>query len=170
MEDIPSPLPMTPIGRIHSPHQDPSAAPIQPRFARGIRGRVEVFEPFAAGLEDIEGFSHLFLVYRLHLAEPPKLAVVPFMDDRPRGIFATRHPARPNALGLSLVRLVGREGRWLVVEDLDMLDGTPLLDIKPYYPSFDAPEGEVRAGWLDRVPPDEAEARGRRQPPPVSPG
>ena len=162
MEGIPSPLPITPIGRIHSPHQDPGAAPIQPRFARGIRGRVEVFEPFAAGLEDIEGFSHLFLVYRLHQAEPAKLTVVPFMDDRARGIFATRHPARPNALGLSLVRLVGREGRWLEVEDLDVLDDTPLLDLKPYYPAFDAPEGEVRAGWLEGIPEAVAEVRGRR--------
>ena len=84
------------------------------------------------------------------------------MDDRARGIFATRHPARPNALGLSLVRLVGREGRWLEVEDLDVLDDTPLLDLKPYYPAFDAPEGEVRAGWLEGIPEAVAEVRGRR--------
>lgn len=151
------------IGCIHSPHRDPAVTPIQPRFARGVQGRVEIFEPFANGLEDLEGFSHLFLVYHLHRADPPRLRVVPFMDDRTRGVFATRHPARPNALGLSLVRLVGREGRWLEVEDLDMLDGTPLLDIKPYYPAFDAPEGEVRAGWLEAVPETLAEQRGRRE-------
>ncbi len=153
---------LVPVGRIHSPHQDPGATPIQPRFARGVRGRVEVFEAYEAGLADLEGFSHLFLIYVLHRAAPPALTVVPFMDDRPRGIFATRHPARPNALGLSLVRLVGREGRWLEVEDLDVLDGTPLLDLKPYYPAFDAPEGEVRAGWLEGVPEAVAEVRGRR--------
>lgn len=152
-----------PIGCIHSPHQVPEATPIQPRFARGVRGRVEVFEAYADGLADLEGFSHLFLIYGLHRADPPSLTVVPFMDDKARGIFATRHPARPNALGLSLVRLTGREGRWLDVEDLDVLDGTPLLDIKPYYPGFDAPEGEVRAGWLEAVPESVTERRGRRE-------
>ena len=153
---------LTPIGCIHSPHGDPETTPIQPRFARGVRGRVEVFEAYEEGLADLEGFSHLFLIYGLHRAGPPTLTVVPFMDDRTRGIFATRHPARPNALGLSLVRLVGREGRWLEVEGLDVVDGTPLIDLKPYYPAFDAPEGEVRAGWLEGVPDAVAERRGRR--------
>lgn len=155
-------LDLRPIGRIHSPHRDPGATPIQPCFASGVRGRVEVFPPFEGGLLDIEGFSHLYLLYHLHRAPPPGLEVVPFMEDEPHGVFATRHPGRPNALGLSLVRLIRHEGRWLEVEDLDVLDGTPLLDLKPYYPAFDRPRGEVRGGWVDRVPGAEAERRGRR--------
>lgn len=141
---------LTPIGVIHSPHEDPAATPIQPVCAEGCRGEVEVFEPYAAGLDDVEGFSHIHLLYWLHRGGPPALKVTPFLDDTPRGLFSTRAPNRPNPLGLSVVRVVERRGRILVVDDLDVLDGTPLLDIKPYVERFDVRTG-TRGGWTEHV-------------------
>ena len=150
-----------PIGVIHTPHTDPDATPIQPVFARGAEGRVEVDPAYAAGLRDIEGFSHLYLVYHFHRAGPPRLVVTPYLEDRPRGVFATRAPVRPNPLGLSLVRLVRREGNVLHVADVDMLDGSPLLDIKPYIARFDRRD-DVRCGWQDAIDDATADARGSR--------
>jgi len=124
--------------------------PIQPAGADGVRGTVEVFEEFCDGLKDLDGFSHVILLYHFHRSRGFKLHVVPFMDSQPRGLFSTRAPKRPNPLGLSVVRLCGVEGNVLRVENVDVLDGTPLLDIKPYVPEFDAQE-EVRAGWLELV-------------------
>lgn len=138
----------TPIGVIHSPYREPAGTPIQPTATGGVAGTVEVFEPFAAGLRDLDGFSHIILLYWCHRADEPVLEVKPFLDDRTHGVFATRAPARPNPIGLSVVRLRGIEGRVLLVEDLDILDGTPLLDIKPYVPEFDAREA-ARSGWLE---------------------
>jgi tRNA-Thr(GGU) m(6)t(6)A37 methyltransferase TsaA len=135
------PATFDPIGVVHSPHVEPRDTPIQPVFAEGCRGEVEVFERYAQGLLGVEGFSHLHLLYVLHRSGPPALLVVPFLDQVPHGVFATRAPDRPNAIGLSIVRLVRRKGRVLLVEDLDVLDGTPLLDIKPYVERFDTRSG-----------------------------
>ncbi len=137
-----------PIGVIHTPFREPVGTPIQPRAARGIRGYIEVFPEYAEGLSDLEGFSHVILLYHFHRAGPMRLKVRPFMDTEERGVFATRAPARPNPIGISVVRLLGIEGNVLRVSDVDILDGTPLLDIKPYVPEFDAPE-DVRLGWLE---------------------
>lgn len=150
-----------PIGRVRSPHQAPAQTPIQPCFAEGCRGTVEIFEDYAEGLQDIEGFSHLILLYHLDRAEPAPLRVIPYMADHPKGVFATRYPSRPNPIGLSIVRLAGRCGNLLHIENIDILDGTPLLDIKPFYPRFDIP-AQATGGWTDHVPPDVAQARGRR--------
>jgi tRNA-Thr(GGU) m(6)t(6)A37 methyltransferase TsaA len=136
------------IGTIHSPHTDIRGMPIQPSGAVGIQGRVEILPEYAAGLKDLDGFSHIILVYHFHRAGPPLLTVVPFMDTQPRGLFATRAPRRPNPIGLSVVRLLGIEGTTLYVENIDVLDGTPLLDLKPYVPQFDQPAA-TRIGWLE---------------------
>lgn len=114
----------------------------------GIRGTVDVFPEFEEGLKDIEGFSHVILIYHFHRARFKSLLVRPYMDENYHGVFATRAPARPNPIGISIVRLVERRGNVLIVEDVDVLDGTPLLDIKPYVPEFDYREG-VRTGWLE---------------------
>ncbi len=150
-----------PIGVIRSGHVETEKVPIQPVFARDCRGRVEVFPEFAEGLRGLEGFSHIFLLYHFHRAAPPRLKVKPFLQDVERGVFATRAPCRPNAIGLSVVELLGREGNVLTVDGLDILDGTPLLDIKPYTAMFDRIEG-TRNGWQDAVDPETARERGRR--------
>jgi tRNA-Thr(GGU) m(6)t(6)A37 methyltransferase TsaA len=136
-----------PIGVIHSPFKETAGMPIQPAAARGVRGTVEIEPEYSEGLKDLDGFSHIYLIYHLHLSKGFSLKVTPFLDYRPRGVFATRAPRRPNAIGLSVVRLVRVEGSILQIEDVDIADGTPLLDIKPYVPEFDAPEAE-RTGWL----------------------
>ena len=136
-----------PIGVIRSPFRDPVGMPIQPGGASGIPGTVEVFEEYRAGLADLEGFSRIILIYPFHRSAGWSLAVTPFLDDRKRGVFATRAPRRPNAIGLSIVRLVEVRGGVLAIEDVDILDGTPLLDIKPYVPAFDSFPDE-RSGWL----------------------
>jgi len=137
----------TPIGTIHSPFSDPRDMPIQPVGARGIRGTIELDPAYATGLKDLTGFSRIILLYHLHRSEGYTLEVVPFLDTTPHGIFATRAPRRPNAIGLSVLRLVAVDGTTLHVEDIDILDGTPVIDIKPYVPAFDAYPDE-RAGWL----------------------
>jgi tRNA-Thr(GGU) m(6)t(6)A37 methyltransferase TsaA len=141
---------LEPIGVIHTPHAKPKGTPIQPAGAAGVKGTVEVFEPYGGGLADLDGFSHVILLYHFHLSDGYELGVVPFMDSVPRGLFATRAPRRPNPIGLSVVRLDRIEGRILHVEGVDIVDGTPLLDIKPYVPEFDAPAA-VRTGWLEGV-------------------
>lgn len=150
-----------PIGVIRSPHTRAENVPIQPVYARGIRGRVELLAEYEAGLRDLEGFSHIHLIYEFHQAAAPRLEVVPFLGKEARGIFATRAPSRPNPLGLSLVHLLGREGAVLHIEDVDILDGTPLLDIKPYVGRFDSREG-ARCGWQDEIDEETARQRGRR--------
>jgi tRNA-Thr(GGU) m(6)t(6)A37 methyltransferase TsaA len=137
-----------PIGTIHSPFEGIEKVPIQPAAASGIRGTVEVFAEFAAGLQDVQGFSHIILLYHFHRVTQARLTVVPFLDDEPRGVFATRAPSRPNPIGLSIVRLLGIEGNLLHITNVDIVDGTPLLDIKPYVPAFDHNEAE-RTGWLE---------------------
>lgn len=136
------------IGVIHTPFKEPKGTPIQPAVADGARGVVTVFEEFQAGLKDLEGFERIWLIYWLHRAPKARLLVTPFLDDQERGVFATRAPARPNPIGLSSVRLLRVEGNVLTVADVDMLDGTALLDIKPYAPAFDCFKVK-RSGWLD---------------------
>ena len=138
-----------PIGVIRTPFPEPKGTPIQPAAARGAKGEVIVFPEYAEGLADLGGFSHVVLIYHFHRSGPPRLKVRPFMDDHERGVFATQAPARPNPIGLSVVRLLGIEGNVLHVADVDIVDGTPLLDIKPYVPQFDAPP-EARIGWLGK--------------------
>ena len=136
-----------PIGLIRSPIADPKGAPIQPSGAKGIRGRLELMPDYLEGLKDLEGFSHLIIIYLFHLSQGYQLTVKPFLDDTSRGLFATRAPRRPNPIGLSVVRLERIEGGVLHLLDVDMVDGTPVLDLKPYVPSFDSkPEAEI--GWL----------------------
>ncbi|MFA4916995.1 MAG: tRNA (N6-threonylcarbamoyladenosine(37)-N6)-methyltransferase TrmO [Syntrophales bacterium] len=137
----------TAIGVIHSPFTKPEGMPIQPTGAAGVTGTVEVFEEFRAGLKDLDGFSHVILLYHFHRSEGFSLHVVPFMDSRMRGLFATRAPRRPNPIGLSVVRLRAIENGVLQIENVDIVDGTPLLDIKPYVPEIDAPT-EIQIGWL----------------------
>jgi tRNA-Thr(GGU) m(6)t(6)A37 methyltransferase TsaA len=140
----------TPIGIIHSPFIELEGMPIQPAGAKGIKGTVEVFKAFQRGLKDLDGFSHIILLYHLHRSRGFRLHVVPFMDSELRGLFATRAPKRPNPIGLSVVRLDKIKGGVLHIRDVDILDGTPLLDIKPYVPKFDAPM-KVRIGWLKKA-------------------
>lgn len=136
-----------PIGVIRSPFKEPKGTPIQPTGAQDIDGVIEVYPEYAEGLKDVEGFSHLILLYHFHLIKESSLLVEPFLDNEPHGIFATRAPGRPNAIGLSVVRLIKVEGHKLQIRDVDIVDGTLLLDIKPYVPDFDVREG-VKSGWF----------------------
>lgn len=152
----------TPIGIIHTPFTERKGTPIQPHRGRGIKGAIEIFPKYADGLADLDGFSHIYLIFHLNRSEGFKLRVIPYLDDTERGVFATRAPRRPNAIGLSIVRLNRIEGSTLYIEDVDILDGTPLLDIKPFVRRFDEPD-DIRIGWLegkaDHV--DNTEADGR---------
>jgi len=139
-----------PIGIIHTPFIGTEGMPIQPPGATGIKGTVEVFEEFRPGLKDLDGFSHIILIYAFHKARGFKLQVVPFMDSKHRGLFATRAPKRPNPIGLSVVQLNKINDGVLYVENIDILDGSPLLDIKPYVPEFDKPT-QIRTGWLEKA-------------------
>ena len=139
---------MRPIGVIHSPFREKEQTPIQPSRSQA-KGRVEVYPEFAAGLEDIEGFSHIILLYMFHQSSGFTLRVKPFLDDQQHGLFATRYPKRPNPIGISVVRLARRDENILEIEGVDVLDGTPLLDIKPYVSEFDLRNGR-RSGWLEK--------------------
>jgi tRNA (Thr-GGU) A37 N-methylase len=136
-----------PIGIIHSPFKEVGGMPIQSSGAAGVKGTVDLFREYLPGLKDIEGFSHITLIYHFHLCKRCDLQVRPFLDDKIHGIFAIRSPARPNPIGISVVHLVEIEDNILQIEDVDMVDGTPLLDIKPYVPDFDCRAAE-RIGWL----------------------
>ena len=136
------------IGRIRTPFQDAAGTPIQPLYAQGAKGQVVLDEAFAPGLDDVDGFERIWLVYWMHRAGPVRLRVVPYRDTHEHGLFATRSPCRPNPIGMSVVRLARREGSILHVLDVDMLDDTPLLDIKPYVLEFDA-HAWSKAGWFE---------------------
>ena len=136
-----------PIGIIHSPFRDIKGMPIQPTGAIGVAGSIEIIPDFIEGLKDLDGFSHIILIYHFHLSKGYTLSVEPFMDDKLRGVFATRAPRRPNPIGISVVKLIKVEGNVLYIENVDIIDGTPLLDIKPYISEVDAHEVE-KAGWL----------------------
>ncbi len=139
-----------PIGVIHSPFKKREGMPIQPAGADGVQGTVEVFQEFTEGLKDLEGFSHIILLYHFHQSIDSPLLVTPFMDSRPRGVFSTRAPKRPNPIGLSVVKLIKVVGSTLHVENVDILNQTPLLDIKPYVPEFDHYPVD-RIGWLEKA-------------------
>lgn len=147
-----------PIGTIRSPFDDIAGMPIQPSGAAGVRGRVEVSPEWEPALKDLDGFSHLILLYHFHRVREVALTVTPFLDTEERGLFATRAPKRPNPIGLSVVKLLRVDGNILEIENVDVLDGTPLLDIKPYVPSFDRPEVES-VGWLEK---NKGQVRGKR--------
>jgi tRNA-Thr(GGU) m(6)t(6)A37 methyltransferase TsaA len=138
-----------PIGIIHSPFKEPKGTPIQPAGAKDVNGIVEIFPEYAEGLKDIEGFSHIILLYHFHLSKGPALIAKPYMDNETHGVFAMRGPSRPNPIGISVVCLVKVEGNVLHIQDVDIVDGTPLLDIKPYVPEFDIRE-VARIGWLKK--------------------
>jgi tRNA-Thr(GGU) m(6)t(6)A37 methyltransferase TsaA len=140
---------MHPIGVIHSPFIDKKQTPIQPTRSQAV-GRVEVFPEFAAGLQDLEGFSHIILLYIFHQSHGYTLLVKPFLDDQLHGLFATSYPCRPNPIGLSVVQLSTRRENILDIAGVDVLDGTPLLDIKPYVPDFDA-RSKTRTGWYENL-------------------
>ena len=139
-----------PIGIIHTPFKALEGMPIQPAGAVGVKGTVEMFEKYRPGLKDLDGFSHIILIYHFHGSSWFNLTVVPFLDSQPRGLFATRAPKRPNPIGLSVVQLDKIENGILHIQNVDILDNTPLLDIKPYVPKFDGPK-KVRTGWLERT-------------------
>ncbi len=148
------------IGTIRSPYRRAAGTPIQPAFARGAKGTVVLDDAYADALDDIEGFERLWLVYWLDRADPFRPRILPYRDHREHGLFATRAPCRPNPIGLSVVRLAGRKGARLQVLDVDVLDGTPLLDVKPYIPRYDA-HPDSRAGWLEDTPSRRTRADGR---------
>jgi len=143
MEDIK----YRPIGSIRTPFKKQAEMPIQPSGAQGVQGTIKVKKEYIAGLKDLEGFSHVILIYHFHLSQGYSMHVTPFLDNQLRGVFATRAPRRPNAVGLSVVKLNAVEKDTLKIENVDMVDGTPLLDIKPYVPEFDA-QTDVKTGWL----------------------
>jgi len=139
---------LEPIGVVHSIFTAQPGTPVQPAFASGEdTGTVEVYEPFEEGLDDLGRFDRIWLICWLDRSGPPRMKVVPYLDTEPRGVFATRAPSRPNPIGLSAVRLLRREGRFLHVAELDLLDNTPLLDIKPYSAHIDVFH-VGREGWL----------------------
>ncbi len=142
------PFTMRPIGVIHTPFTEPKGAPIQPTRADHAEGWIELDQQYVPALKDVDGFDRVWLLYVFHLSGEAKMEVVPFLDTVTRGLFATRAPRRPNPIGLSCVRVLGIEGNIVRIGDVDMVDGTPLLDIKPYSPRMDHFPVE-RSGWLD---------------------
>ncbi|AXV39943.1 tRNA (N6-threonylcarbamoyladenosine(37)-N6)-methyltransferase TrmO [Methanobacterium sp. BAmetb5] len=145
-----NPVQYNPIGIIHSPFKELHGMPIQPVGARGVKGQIEIDKKYESGLKDLDGFSHILLIYHFHLCNGHSLEVKPFLDKVKHGIFATRAPKRPNPIGVSVVRLEKIEGTTLHISNVDVVDGTPLLDIKPYIPHFDREEGEdVSIGWFE---------------------
>ncbi len=138
-----------PIGIIHSPFKKLAGMPIQPTSEISAEGQIEIYPEFTEGIKDLDGFSHIYLIYHLHKVRQAKLTVTPFLDKEVRGVFATRAPSRPNPIGLSLVKLIRVKGNLIYVDDIDILDGTPLLDIKPYIPEFEN-SNNIRVGWLEK--------------------
>lgn len=137
-----------PIGFIYSPYKKLEGMPIQPSGAIGVKGHIEILPEYADGLADLDGFSHIILLYVFHMTSKVNLTVTPFLDPNPRGVFATRAPTRPNPIGLSIVKLLSIKGSTIQIENVDVINGTPLLDIKPYIPEFDQ-YSEVQVGWLE---------------------
>jgi tRNA-Thr(GGU) m(6)t(6)A37 methyltransferase TsaA len=138
-----------PIGIIHSPFTKIEGMPIQPSAAKGIKGNILISEDYIDGLCDLDGFSHIYLLYHLHLSRSYNLKIIPFLDDQKRGVFSTRSPNRPNPVGLSVVKLIKIEFNILKIENVDIIDGTPLLDIKPYIHEMNEVK-QYRIGWLSK--------------------
>jgi len=138
------------IATIHSPFCDLINMPVQPKGAKEVYATIEFEKEYQDGLKDLDGFSHVYLIYHFHKVKEPKLSVIPFNDktNTPRGVFSTRTPMHPNGLGLSVVELVSVEDNIVTIKGVDILDGTPLLDIKPYIENFDKVEQEARSGWM----------------------
>ncbi|MBL3582157.1 tRNA (N6-threonylcarbamoyladenosine(37)-N6)-methyltransferase TrmO [Oleidesulfovibrio alaskensis] len=145
------PFTVTPIGVLRTPHTSREGMPIQPTGASACRGEARINPELADGLKDLEGFSHLILLYHFHESSGYDLTLTPFLDTCKRGLFATRSPRRPCGIGLSVVRLTAVHGNVLELEGVDMLDNSPLVDIKPYVPRFDTPQGDIRCGWLENT-------------------
>lgn len=141
---------LKPIGIVHSPFKQANGTPIQPAFAESAEGVVEVFDKYIEGLKDLDGFERIWLIYWFDRSKTFELLVTPYMDKQKRGLFATRAPSRPNSIGISSVKLRQIKGGKLYVRELDILDGTPLLDIKPYAPKFDHFD-TARIGWLKNI-------------------
>ncbi len=139
-----------PIGYIQTPFQRPENMPIQPSAAERTSGKVILYPDFTEGLKDLEGFSHAYLIYHLHLSKGFSLQVIPFLDKKPRGLFATRAPKRPNPIGISVVQIERIENNVIHISNIDIVNNTPLLDIKPFIPNFDNPE-KVKTGWFANV-------------------
>ncbi len=153
-----NPLTYNPIGTLYTPFNAIEEMPIQPGGALGVRGRLILLPKYTEGLLDLEGFSHLYLIYHFHKVSSAQMIVTPFLDSRPHGVFATRAPKRPNPLGLSVVKLVEIHNNELIVENVDILNETPVLDIKPYIPAFDQ-QKNVQTGWLSSKGDDHIEMR-----------
>ena len=135
------------IGTIITPWEKPENMPIQPIGAKGVKGKVVILPEYKQGLKDIEGFSHIYLIYQLHLASEPALEVIPFMDTETKGIFATRSPKRPNKIGISVVEIEKVEENIIYILDVDMITNSPLIDIKPFFEDFDN-RFNTKKGWL----------------------
>lgn len=150
-----------PIGIIRSEHKLAEKTPIQPVYAKGCKGQAEIFDEFAEGLADLDGFSHIYLIYHFHQVRETRMIVKPFLQDVDRGIFSTRAPFRPNPIGLSIVDLIKIDGNLIHFDGADILDGTPLLDIKPYTEKFDLHDVK-KSGWQDEVDEETANRRGKR--------
>ena len=141
---------LNPIGIIHSPFKEIVGTPIQSVFSKEGEGTIEIFPEFTQGLKDLDGFSHIILIYHFHKSKGYQLLCRPFLDDVQRGVFAIRTPRRPNPVGFSIVRLREIRGTIINVSSLDILDETPLIDIKPYIPQFDAPKAS-KLGWFKKA-------------------
>lgn len=139
-----------PIGKIYTPFLKKEGMPIQPAGAIGVKGSIRLKKKYSKGLSDLDGFSHIYLIYHLHKSKGFDLKVIPFLDDKPHGVFATRAPRRPNSIGISVVRLLSIQDNVLEIENVDMLNGTPILDIKPYIPEFEIHEIDNK-GWAKDV-------------------
>ncbi len=140
---------LKPIGIIHTPYKEPKGMPIQGTFEKGVSGRAELFPEYEEGLKDIEGFSHIILIYYFNRSKREEFISRPFIEDETHGIFAIRSPHRPNHIGLSIVKLEGVEKNIVIFSEVDILDSTPLLDIKPFVSYFDSREN-VKNGWLEK--------------------
>jgi len=137
-----------PIGIMHSPFTIPEGTPIQSLSAKGAVADIEIYNEYAEGLKDLDGFSHIYVLYHLHLSGEGSLSVIPFLDTKYHGVFATRSPRRPNPIGISVVELMGIHKNILHIRNIDILDGTPVLDLKPYVPAFDV-FATSKNGWIE---------------------
>ncbi len=151
-------IPIHPIGTVRTPFKQLEEMPIQPKGAAEALGQLVIDDAYKIGLKDLDGFSHLYLIYHFHKAARTELTVTPFMDTQPRGVFATRSPLRPSHIGISITELVAVEDNIVTVKGIDLLDGTPLLDIKPLIPQFDAIKGAVKTGWMKKTDTEVTEA------------